>query len=125
MFMALGTLFCVAKEPDALQFEETSFDFGTIRSDHAPVVHEYEFTNVSDQPVAVLSVSTGCGCTRPTYPTEPIKPGKKGKIKITFLPEGQSKGILKDIKVRYRGAKARSSRRITLQLKGVVEPVTK
>lgn len=111
-----------AKPADALQFAETGFDFGDISDKHDPVVHEFEFTNISDEPVAVLSVSTGCGCTRPSYPTEPIKPGKTAKIKITFLPAGQSGQINKDIKVRYRSATARSSKRITLRLRGRVTP---
>ena len=109
------------KKADALVFEQTAYDFGSITDSHDPVVHEYEFTNVTDEPVAVLSVSTGCGCTRPTYPTEPVRPGKKGKIKITFLPAGQRGEINKDIKVRYRSATARSSQRTTLLLKGYVE----
>ncbi len=68
------------------------------------------------------SVSTGCGCTRPEYPAKPIDPGKSGKIKITFLPAGQRGDINKDIKVRYRAATARSSKRITLRLNGHVTP---
>jgi hypothetical protein len=111
-----------AKSGDLLQFKETTFDFGTISDTSAPVVHEYEFVNTADESVAVLSVSTGCGCTRPKYPTEPIKAGKKNKITVTFLPAGQSGEINKDIKVRYRGATAGSSKRITLRLRGVVTP---
>lgn len=111
-----------AKEPDVLKFAETTFDFGNITDKHEPVVHEFAFTNVSDEPVAILSVSTGCGCTRPTYPTEPVKAGKTAKIKITFLPAGQSGEINKDVKVRYRSATARSSKRITLRIRGHVTP---
>lgn len=118
---AFLTLFVSAKPP-ALEFAEKEFDFGTISDTHAPVVHEYTFTNVSAEPVAVLSVSTGCGCTRPAYPLEPVKPGKKAKIKITFLPAGQRGEINKDIRVRFRGAKASKSQRVTLRLRGNVVP---
>jgi len=111
-----------AKKGHALEFKETTYDFGNIADTHAPIVHEYEFVNTADEPVAVLSVSTGCGCTRPEYPVKPIGPGKDGKIKITFLPAGQRGEINKDIKVRYRAATARSSKRITLRLSGYVTP---
>lgn len=104
----------------SLEFAKTTYDFGTITDSHAPVVHEYDFINVTDQPVAVLSVTTGCGCTRPEYPIKPVEPGKTGKIKITFLPKGQRGTIDRHINVRYRGAKARSSERTTLRLQGTV-----
>lgn len=117
----LALLMTSAKPAELLEFQEKTYDFGTITDKHDPIVHEYEFTNTADEPVAVLSVSTGCGCTRPVYPTEPIRPGKKAKIKITFLPAGQKGEINKSIKVRYRGATARSSERVTLQLRGFVE----
>ncbi len=111
-----------AKGSHALEFKDTSYDFGTIADSHAPIVREYEFVNVADEPVAVLSVSTGCGCTNADYPVRPVEPGKGGRIKITFLPSGQRGEINKDIKVRYRAATARSSKRITLRLHGYVTP---
>lgn len=121
----LTTLSGMAKSSHLLEFAETSYDFGTVADTAEPIVHEYEFINTDSEPVAVLSVSTGCGCTRPEYPVKPLAPGEKGKIKITFLPSGQSGEINKDIKVRYRGAKASSSKRITLRLKGFVTPAEK
>lgn len=114
-------LACTAKTNHLLEFPVTSYDFGTVKSTAAPVVYEYEFENTADEPVAVLSVSTGCGCTRPEYPVKPLAPGEKGVIKITFLPEGQSGEINRSIQVRYRGATATSSKRLTLRLKGNVK----
>lgn len=121
---AVAALLLSAK-PAALEFAEREFDFGTVPDSHAPIVHEFEFTNVSAEPVAILSVTTGCGCTRPKYPLEPVKAGKSAKIKITFLPKGQKGEINKDIRVRFRGAKARSSQRVTLRIHGHVTPPAK
>jgi len=123
LLIIAATLGARAADGDILKFETTKYDFGTISDDHAPVVYEYRFTNTSDEAVAVLSVSTGCGCTRPEYPLKPVAPGKTAVIKITFLPAGQRGNINKDIKVRYRGAKARNSKRTTLRLNGYVTPV--
>ncbi len=122
MAVGLGLGMTSANRGHLLQFDETSYDFGTISDKHAPVVHEYKFVNSADEPVAVLSVSTGCGCTRPEYPVKPVKPGESGNIKITFLPKGQRGHISKDITVRYRSATAKSSKRITLRLRGNVTP---
>lgn len=122
---ATATAFAAGKDDGLLRFESTEYNFGTIDDTHEPVVYRYRFTNTGDQPVAVLSVSTGCGCTRPEYPLKPVAPGKTAEIKITFLPAGQRGHINKDIKVRYRAAKARSSKRTTLHLRGVVTPTDK
>lgn len=119
---AVLLLFTAAKAPDPLQFDHKTFDFGTVSESADPIVHSFTFVNVASEPVAVLSVSTGCGCTRPTYPTEPIAPGDSAAILITFTPKGQSGSISKDIKVRYRAATASSSRRTSLRLRGTVIP---
>lgn len=123
--MALVASVLSAAKPAALEFESREYDFGTISESHDPVSHEYRFVNTLDEPVAVLSVSTGCGCTRPQYPIEPVKAGGKGVIKITFLPRGQRGEISKTIRVRYRAATARRSATVNLRLQGSVVPDAK
>ena len=125
LIAAAATAFAAGKDDGLLRFETTEYDFGKIDDTHEPITYLYKFTNVSDQPVAVLSVSTGCGCTRPEYPLKPVAPGKSAEIKITFLPKGQGGWINKDIKVRYRAAKAKLSKRTTLRLKGNVTRTAK
>ena len=104
----------------SLEFPVTDFDFGTISDTASPVVHEFEFKNVTDEPVAVLSASAQCGCTHPEYPVKPVAPGATAVIKVTFVPTGQRGNINKDVRVRFRGAKARKSERVTLRLTGRV-----
>lgn len=119
IIVALG---CFAKGPALLEFANTSYDFGTISESSKPVEYEFEFTNIAEEPVAILSASAACGCTSPEYPVKPLRPGEKGVIKVTFKPDGQVGEVNKDIKVRYQRAKATSSKSITLRLKGVVLP---
>ena len=102
-----------------INFDELAYDFGTIKADHKPVTHDYEFTNTSDVPLTVLSASASCGCTRPKYTHEPVKPGHKGKITVTFLPKGQRGYICKNGKVRYKTAGGKP-RNITLKITGQV-----
>lgn len=100
-----------------IKFAETSYNFGLIREDGGPVTHFFEFTNTGDAPLVIISATASCGCTRPTYPTEPIAPGKKGKIKVTYIPEGRPGEFIKVVKVRTN---AQQSKKISLKITGTV-----
>ena len=81
-------------------FTEKNHDFGYIKEEKGAVSHDFEFENVGDEPLIILSATASCGCTRPEYPTKPIKPGKKGKIKVTFSPIGRPGPFRKEIRVK-------------------------
>ncbi len=81
-------------------FSEKNYDFGYIKEEKGAVSHEFEFENVGDEPLIIVSATASCGCTRPEYPTKPIKPGKKGKIKVTFSPIGRPGPFRKEIRVK-------------------------
>ena len=81
-------------------FSEKNHDFGYIKEEKGAVSHEFEFENVGDEPLIIVSATASCGCTRPEYPTKPIKPGKKGKIKVTFSPIGRPGPFRKEIRVK-------------------------
>lgn len=105
-----------------LQFDHTTYDFGIVSAETEEIVHDFTFVNTSTEAVAILSVSTGCGCARPVYPVEPIAAGSSGTITITYRTKGQQGQVDRDIKVRYRGATASSSARTTLHLRGTITP---
>ena len=84
-------------------FTEKNHDFGYIKEEKGAVSHDFEFENVGDEPLIMLSATASCGCTRPEYPTKPIKPGKKGKIKVTFSPIGRPGPFRKEIRVKTNG----------------------
>jgi hypothetical protein len=109
-----------AGEP-AIEFAQTSHDFGTIAEKGGPVKHEFIFTNTGDAPLMVLTASASCGCTRPEYPKKPIAPGKSGKIKVTYLPEGRPGEFTKTVTVKTN-AKAKNQKKVTLKIKGFVNP---
>ena len=81
-------------------FSEKNYDFGYIKEEKGAVSHEFEFENVGDEPLIIVSATAPCGRTRPEYPTKPIKPGKKGKIKVTFSPIGRPGPFRKEIRVK-------------------------
>lgn len=100
-----------------ITFEEKSYNFGFIPESGGPVTHFFEFTNTGDAPLIIISATASCGCTRPTYPTEPIAAGKKGKIKVTYLPEGRPGEFDKVVKVRTN---AKDGKKVSLKIKGTV-----
>lgn len=100
-----------------ISFAEKQYNFGIVAENGGPISHFFEFTNTGDAPLVIISATASCGCTRPTYPTEPIAPGKKGKIKVTYLPEGRPGEFDKVVKVRTN---AKDSKKISLKITGTV-----
>src|SRR3954467_11333502 len=73
----------VVKPTDLVEFKETVHDFGKIKQG-APVTHDFEFKNVSKQPVVIESATASCGCTTPSWPKTPITKNKTNKITAGF-----------------------------------------
>lgn len=105
-----------------IDFVKKTHDFGTIDEKGGPVRCEFEFTNTGDAPLAIISATASCGCTRPIFPKEPVKPGKTGVVKVTFLPDGHPGEFSKDVKLRTN---AKGQKRVTLKITGVVVPAGK
>lgn len=105
-----------------IEFASKSHDFGNIPEKGGAVRCAFEFTNAGDAPLAIISATASCGCTRPAFPKEPVKPGKKGVIKVTFLPDGRPGEFNKDIKIRTN---AKGQKKVVLKITGVVIPAEK
>ncbi|TXF91729.1 DUF1573 domain-containing protein [Neolewinella aurantiaca] len=66
-----------------LQFEETEFKFGEVKSGTV-VKHDFPFTNTGSVPLLITKARSTCGCTVPSYPEAPLAPGESGIISIAF-----------------------------------------
>lgn len=86
LLVSTVTLAQVAKP---LQFREEIFDFGSIKEQGGPVMHEFTFINNSSRHIKILGVQASCGCTTPDWSKEPVAPGKTGFIQATFNPLGR------------------------------------
>lgn len=84
-----------AKLP-AFEFEETSFDFGTLRSGES-VTHEYHFKNTGSADLLIAEAHGSCGCTVPEYPKTAVAPGDDAVIKVTFNSNGISGQVAKTV----------------------------
>lgn len=66
-----------------IQYEETKFDFGTIKEGDV-VKHAFRFRNTGSNPLMISRTDVSCGCTTPTFSKEPIQPGGEGEIMVQF-----------------------------------------
>lgn len=89
----------IAQVAKPLQFKEEAFDFGEIAEKGGPVTHQFEFTNLSNQPVKIVNVKPSCGCTTPDWTKDPVLPGKTGFIQARFDPKGRPGYFTKSLTV--------------------------
>lgn len=87
----------VFEQNPTIKFEQSQFDFGTIREIDGSVVHKFEFTNIGNKPIVIEEVSSSCGCTIPTYTKAPIMPGKIGVISVTYNPFNRPGEFVKEV----------------------------
>ncbi len=82
-----------------IQFDNTTYDFGTIQEEGGKVTGRFEFTNVGTEDLVLTNVRPGCGCTAANYSKDPIAPGEKGYIEATYNPYNRPGGFNKNIRV--------------------------
>jgi len=83
----------------AIQFENTTFDFGTIKEEGGKVIGRFEFTNTGDQDLLISSVKASCGCTATEYTKTPVPPGQRGFIDAAYNPHNRPGPFNKNIRV--------------------------
>lgn len=92
-----------AQSSSSLTFSELTYDFGNIEEDGGAVAHSFSFVNEGRTPVAVLSATSTCGCTVPTFSRKPVKAGESGVIEVTFDPMNRPGRFDKRIAVSVSG----------------------
>ena len=106
----------------AIEFEQTSWDFGNIPERGGNVSHDFYFTNTGDAPLVIVTVSASCGCTKPQFNEKPLAPGKREKVRITYNPKGRPGEFIKNAYVRTN---APDQKKVTIKIKGNVIPAAK
>ncbi len=89
----------LAQEKAKFNFEEETFDFGTIKEENGPVSHKFVFTNVGNSPLVIQGVRASCGCTTPAWSKEPIPPGEKGFVTAKYNPKNRPGSFRKSLSV--------------------------
>ncbi|CAL1520269.1 DUF1573 domain-containing protein [Chitinophaga sp. MM2321] len=84
-----------------VKFTKETIDFGKTKL-NKPVAVDFEFTNISKEPILIEAARASCGCTTPKWTQEPVLPGKKGKISASYSANGTGQQN-KTIWVKFRG----------------------
>ena len=82
-----------------IDFQVTSYNFGTIGEKDGKVSYDFKFRNTGNSPLILTNVRAGCGCTSPSWNWKPIAPGGEGSIKVTFDPRNRPGSFVKGITV--------------------------
>jgi hypothetical protein len=76
------------KSSAKIEFEEESFDFGTI-AEGDQVTHAFKFSNTGTEPLQIISVNVSCGCTVASKPLGAVAVGASDQIVINFNSLGK------------------------------------
>ncbi|HEX5168759.1 MAG TPA: DUF1573 domain-containing protein [Cyclobacteriaceae bacterium] len=105
-----------AQQLKPLKFLEEIHDFGYVDQGGGPVSYSFQFANVSNRPIKILSVQASCGCTTPDWSKEAVTPGTSGFIQASFDPKGRPGFFNKSLTVTTDF----DSNPVVLQIKGQV-----
>ena len=77
-----------------IEFTEREYDFGSFEPVGSDTLksHTFHFLNTGKQPLVIIHVASGCGCTRPQYTKTPIQPGDTGIVTVNYKGYGQPIG---------------------------------
>jgi len=62
---------------------ETDHDFGTLRQGR-PATFTFTFRNALEEPIALETVRTTCGCTAAEWTEAPVEAGQSGEVVIEY-----------------------------------------
>lgn len=90
----------VTVKADAIKWNKTAHDFGTVPMGPAAEV-TFKFTNNGAAPLVIKSAQASCGCTTPSYTKAPVMPGETGEVKASYGTEGRPGFFSKTVTVTF------------------------
>lgn len=79
----LGLTFGSVMGASKLDIPESEFNFGRV-SQHASVAHTFWLKSTGDEPVEIVKVIPGCGCTKAPLKDSLLAPGDSTELTIIF-----------------------------------------
>ena len=101
----------------ALKFTAPSYDFGHIKEEGGEVQCLFTATNISENEIYVVNITTSCGCTTTSYSKEAIAPHATFELTVKFNPYNRPGRIDKHIFV----TASDSNEPICLTIEGFVQ----
>ncbi len=68
---------------------ERHHDFGVFKEQDGKVNCAMRLVNTGTEPLMIVKVQVGCGCTAIDYPQSPIQPGDTATVRMTYNPSGR------------------------------------
>lgn len=106
-----------AQQADMLNFEEQAYDFGVVKEEDGPILHEFVFTNTGNKPVKIVNVKAACGCTTPGWTKDAVGHGEQGFVQAQYDPHNRPGSFNKSLTVYTDDGK-----QLTLYIRGNVTP---
>lgn len=82
-----------------ITFDESTYDFGSVKEETGSVSHTFRFRNTGDTAVRVTKVRTSCGCTQGKTSHDDVAPGEEGIVEVRYSTSGRPGGFTKTITV--------------------------
>ena len=115
LIVSLGANAQVVKE---LNFDATTYDFGSIKELDGPVEYKFEFTNTGSEPITITNVRPSCGCTSSGWTKDAVAVGEQGYISAVYNPLNRPGPFSKTLTVSTSGVE----KTLVLRITGQVEP---
>ena len=74
---------------------ERQHDFGVIREQDGKAHCQLRVMNTGTEPLLIVKVQVGCGCTGIDYPEDPIMPGDTATVRLSYNPSGRPGQFIK------------------------------
>lgn len=124
LLLGFGLIFSVHAEEPNIEFEETVYDFGKVRSEEI-VTHTYILRNTGAKSLTISKVNACCGVRASLvpkagrWPPEVIPPGEEGEVRVTYYRTSGEGSRSKTIRIHSDDP---DEPIVELKLKGVIQP---
>ena len=78
-------------------------DFGRVRMADSPLSLSFEIENTGEEPIKILDITSGCGCTAIDIPKEPILPKEKKSLAVKVNLYGRSGDFTNMVRIETAG----------------------
>ncbi len=83
----------VTTQEASIAFEDSLYDFGSMKHSDAVAKHTFVFHNTGVEPLVIRKVDTSCHCSTAEFTKTPIASGESGEIVVSYDPSSTAYGV--------------------------------
>jgi uncharacterized cupredoxin-like copper-binding protein len=99
LLLLFGVQLALAQQ-NFIQFDKTEHDFGNRKEEEETLEYSFKFKNTTNQPIKLIQVKAGCGCTTPSWTTDIVQPNQEGFVKASYGAKGRPGPFNKSVTVK-------------------------